>query len=226
MDLAPVLDVFHNPYIYWGIILLAGAKYVYDFLQDRKRGPYIQRKTPATSEFLNAHLDWRVPPELWETPPRRVQVKTSTLIGVAFAFVLLLPFVYLALGMMLIANTNLREPARDAIAVSVSAVVGALVLRGILLPRRLLQWGQPTAGVLTEVWSRPGGYFLKTVSGVVLQRTSVRYKFADRDGNLVKGRGRYGSNATPGQVVTVVYDPSRPKRNVLYPLEEFRVGLF
>ena len=226
MDLSPVSNVFQNPYLYWGVILLIVSKTIYDLIQARRRGPFIQRKTPTTSELVNAHLNWRAPPELWENPPRRVRVKASALVGVAFAFLLLLPMVYGTCALILIANTGVREPTLEAIAVSVSAVVGAFILRGILSPRRLLQWGQPTAGVLTEVWCTPGGAFERTLNrGTYAKRTIVRFKFADQNGNLVKGRGRYASDATPGQVVTVVYDPSRPKRNLLYPLEEFNVGL-
>lgn len=221
------MDLFQvPPYVTWGVVLLIVSKTIYDFIQDRKRGPFIQRKTPAPSECVDAHLNWRAPPELWESPPRRVRVKASTLIGLAIALALLLPMVYFACVSIPIGNTILSEPTREAIGVSISAVVGAFVSRGILSPRRLLQWGQPAAGVLTEVWSRPGGAFMRTWGGgQVAQNTIVRFKFADPNGNLVKGRGRYASSATPGQVVTVVYDPSRPKRNVLYPLEGFDVGL-
>jgi len=200
--------------------------YIRFTIRDRKRGPSIQRKTPTESELVNARLNWHAPAELCGPLPRRVRLSAFAIFGVALANALLLPFVYLTCLSALTAETRLREPAMSTIGVCICAAVAVLSYAGILYDRPLLQWGQPTAGVLIEVMSRPGGTIARDIHlRPVSETVPVRYQFADPQGILRKGRGMRPSDSILGQVVTIVYDPDRPERHKLYPVAEFVVRL-
>jgi len=79
-----------------------------------------------------------------------------------------------------------------------------------LRQRRLLRSGQPAPGIVTRV----SGQNART----------VRYRFLGGNGHPVKGKlGNYRYPIGLRDVVTVLYDPYRPRRNTLYPSALFRL---
>jgi hypothetical protein len=79
-----------------------------------------------------------------------------------------------------------------------------------LRQRRLLRSGQPAPGIVTQV------------SGE--KARTVRYRFLGMDGDPIKGKlGNYQHPIKLRDVVTVLYDPRRPRRNTLYPSPLFRL---
>jgi hypothetical protein len=87
--------------------------------------------------------------------------------------------------------------------------------------RRLLRWGQPAAAIVRQV---------KTWSTRTGQRMKVQYEFAFPAGDLLGGEVVAGAmtvpahrGAKPEDVLTVLYDPRRPRRSLLYVLADFRV---
>ena len=79
---------------------------------------------------------------------------------------------------------------------------------------------------MTHVWAPLAGVTLSGQYGEASSAgTIVHFAFVDQNRNLVTAKGKLPAGADTWQVVTVLYDPSRPRRNALYPLEGFEVGL-
>jgi hypothetical protein len=80
---------------------------------------------------------------------------------------------------------------------------------------RLLARGKPARGVVTRCKEgsrrRMRGYFLY-------------YDFPLPDGSLCRGKDFSGQPAAEGSNVTVLYDPNKPLRNDLYPMETVRLA--
>lgn len=93
-------------------------------------------------------------------------------------------------------------------------VVIVLLPLPILTQRKLLQSGNPTGAIVTRVVPVKNGQ-------------SVRYQFLDMAGNEVAGSSMAAKAGAPepGQAVTVLYDPDRPRRNTLYPPQMVRLDL-
>lgn len=90
----------------------------------------------------------------------------------------------------------------------------AIQLRAVLPRRRLLSRGSPARGTVTGCRAsqgRSGGYI-------------VRYTFELPDGTVCQGKARRGSELSENSSVTVLYDPSRPRRNTLYPMETVKLA--
>ena len=82
----------------------------------------------------------------------------------------------------------------------------------ILRQKRLLESGQPTGAIVTRSAPVKGG-------------RGISYQFLDFANNTVTGNVtmRPGDAPAVGKTVTVLYDPSRPKRNAIYPPQFVRL---
>ena len=92
----------------------------------------------------------------------------------------------------------------------IGTAIGLLCLMAALLfgasrEKHLLKWGRPVCAMIVNVLPDEG-YF------------SVRYRFLDATGNPVAGGARMSPSANPatGQILTVLYDPARPRCNMIY----------
>ena len=76
--------------------------------------------------------------------------------------------------------------------------------------RRLLSEGRAAMGVVTGHWSGSHGHKV------------VVYEFRLPGGELIKGRA--ASLKKPvGTLLNIIYDPDRPRRSAIYPLQLVRV---
>ncbi len=91
----------------------------------------------------------------------------------------------------------------------------AIQLAAVLPERRLLARGHSARGAVTRCnpgnKGRRSGYFL-------------HYDFPLPDGSQCQGRKFSGQPMTEGSAVAVLYDPDRPRRNTLYPMESVRLA--
>jgi hypothetical protein len=80
---------------------------------------------------------------------------------------------------------------------------------------RLLARGKPARGVVTRCKEgsqrRMSGYFLY-------------YDFPLPDGGQCQGKDFSSQPAAEGTIVTVLYDPNKPRRNDLYPMDTVRLA--
>ncbi len=87
-------------------------------------------------------------------------------------------------------------------------------LSAVLPKRRLLTRGRPARGIVTRCKDgnrgRRSGYFLY-------------YEFQLPDGGQGQGKKFSGQPLAEGSTVTVLYNPDRPRRNTLYPMETVRL---
>ncbi|HEY2469304.1 MAG TPA: DUF3592 domain-containing protein [Terracidiphilus sp.] len=90
----------------------------------------------------------------------------------------------------------------------------AIFISPVLSQRRLLTRGQAARGIVTRCKEggkgRRSGYFLY-------------YDFSMPDGSQHQGKTFSGSQLAQGSSVTLLYDPSRPRRNAIYPVETVRI---
>ena len=86
----------------------------------------------------------------------------------------------------------------------------ALIGWFVLLQRRLLRWGQLTGALVTDISQMYGNQH-------------VAYQFLDPTGNPVSGTGTTESKVS-GEIVTVLFDPNKPRRNAPYPPALVRLG--
>ena len=82
----------------------------------------------------------------------------------------------------------------------------------ILKQRNLLERGQAVGAIVTGVAATRGG-------------KRVSFRFLDSVGNIVTGSSpmRAVEAPSPGTVVTAIYDPEKPRRNLLYPAQFVRL---
>jgi len=80
---------------------------------------------------------------------------------------------------------------------------------------RLLARGKPARGVVTRCKEgnrrRMNGYFWY-------------YDFPLADGGQCQGRGFSRQQVAEGTIVTILYDPNKPRRNALYPMDTVRLA--
>ena len=89
-----------------------------------------------------------------------------------------------------------------------------LQLRTVLPKRRLLACGTPARGVVTRCrvnQGRSGGFV-------------VRYDFPLEDGSQCQGKALSGTQLDENSAVTILYDPTRPNRNTLYPMTTVKLA--
>ncbi len=84
---------------------------------------------------------------------------------------------------------------------------------GVIRARKLLAWGTPVGAVVTRVSPTKGG-------------TAIRYEFLDPGGEAVTGSDVVPSRGEvkAGDVITVVFDPDRPRRKARYPMAMVKAG--
>jgi len=91
----------------------------------------------------------------------------------------------------------------------------AIQLAAVLPERRLLARGHSACGAVTRCnpgnKGRRSGYFL-------------HYDFPLLDGSQCQGRKFSGQPMAEGSAVAVLYDPDRPRRSTLYPVESVRLA--
>jgi len=78
--------------------------------------------------------------------------------------------------------------------------------RAVLVQRKLLEWGQPAAAMVTNV-------------PTTRRSRVVHYRFLDTQGDVVSGSTQFDGDPfpEPRSTVTVLFDPRNPRRNALYP---------
>lgn len=95
--------------------------------------------------------------------------------------------------------------------------VWIVLVPAIALPirkeRRLLKYGEAAAGVITN---NPQGRIPKY--GYVL-----KYEFQLPDGSTVNGKTQRDRRRHNGETVCVIYDPTRPRTNDMYPTRLWRI---
>jgi hypothetical protein len=94
------------------------------------------------------------------------------------------------------------------------SVFSVLQFSPVWTQRRLLAGGRPARGVVIcckESQGRRRGYVL-------------RYEFPLAEGGQCQGKGFSEPQVAEGSIVTVLYDPSKPLRNALYPMETVRLA--
>jgi hypothetical protein len=92
----------------------------------------------------------------------------------------------------------------------------AIQLAAVLPERRLLARGRPARAVITRCNAgsrgRSSGYFL-------------HYDFSLPDGSKSQGKVFRSQPLTEGSTATALYDPDRPQRNTLYPLQLVKLAV-
>lgn len=79
--------------------------------------------------------------------------------------------------------------------------------------KKLLAWGTAVGAIVTRVSPTKGGL-------------EIRYQFLGPNGELVEGSDVVPSRGEVkvGEIITVLFDPERPRRKARYPLAMVRVG--
>jgi len=95
------------------------------------------------------------------------------------------------------------------------SLFAAIQLSAVLPKRRLLARGRPARAVITRCNAgsrgRSTGYFL-------------HYDFSLPDGSKSQGKVFRSEPTTEGSSATALYDPDRPGRNTLYPLQSVKLA--
>lgn len=119
--------------------------------------------------------------------------------------------------------TELTDAHRDAIK---AIGAGALLLFVMMaLPwaiwnrnRRLVESGEAVAGTITRKWQSSGRYSTNN---------RMTYEFTTRDGRNMTGKAlvsrRVYNAMHTGHGITVIYDPARPRRKLVYEFSNFQV---
>jgi hypothetical protein len=76
--------------------------------------------------------------------------------------------------------------------------------------RKLLVWGTPAAGSVTECSSTKSSY-------------SIHYEFRTGAGELVQGSGQSLGRREAGECIWILYLPQNPRRNGPYPFSDYCV---
>jgi len=204
------------------VFILILAKVLYDTRRHRRNAPSPPAIDPGVVEISHACRNWRPPAELASAPPRPARVQAKTLAELIFFGLIFGSIFYFMCDLSL----SIAGPARNVVALSPAVVIGLLMFVVTRSSLRLLARGQVTCGVLTHVFAPLAGVPLEGKYGRARSAGAVVYfAFLDQDRNVLHARGNLPAGAEPGQAVTVVYDPSHPKRNTLYPLDGFEVRL-
>jgi len=153
----------------------------------------------AAEQVSKAMDEWRPPPELNLPMPRPVRSgHLRTRLLQTIPFILLLMF----LAFLTWQTTWRLWP---------SAIVGGVfVLIGYFIHRkelRLLKWGKPARAVVTSI-----------------TRGLWNLEYRDAAGNLIKGNLSRGS-PPKNPVLTVLYDPDRPRQFIPYPVPRYRIAV-
>ena len=206
-------------------VLFAGLLYViYQAAQYRKNHPLLDAVEPTALSVHQACLNWQPPAELLSSPPRTVRVETGTLASAVFFEIIILAMFYGMCYVVLLLKTQIRGAAMSALSLSPGVLVAVLMAVAVQSSRHLLQNGQVTGALVTAVRNPFAGIPLDDGHGRTRYADAfVRFAFLDQNRNLVRGRGKLRAGAQPGQVVTVVFDPTRPERNSLYPMDGLQV---
>ena len=85
----------------------------------------------------------------------------------------------------------------------------------ILSERKLVAKGVTAMGVVTKC----------SVSGRGGEFITLTYEFRTEEGVLVQGRGSFETRKDIGANVLILYLPKKPKRNIPYPLANWRVAV-
>ena len=202
------------------------AVLVYQIVSYRRAHPLLDPVEPTVSSLHEACHNWHAPPELLGSPPRSVRVETGML-GMAIMFSIIAPAAFYGMfyGVLLL-KSPLRGTALTAACVTPGLILWLFVGLAYQSSRRLLQYGEITGALVTNVSNPLAGVPLDDGhGGTRYAGAAVRFAFLDQNRNLVRGWGKLPAGTQPGQVVTVVYDPAKPSRNTLYPMSGFQVTL-
>lgn len=175
------------------------------------------RREESGTEVAEVDPGWHPPKELSVPVPRPVQAQAMTVAAmVGIGILTAVPVILLGAVGVSAGEFYFHEKDASIILVGVSLIfflaalgVAALYVRTFNGPRSLLRWGKPARGIVSLART-PGN------TGSVL---NVRYQFKDASGNLIHGKSQV---RTPVEdVITVLYDPKKPKRNCGYPVPGF-----
>ncbi|HTI36709.1 MAG TPA: hypothetical protein VL484_04045 [Vicinamibacterales bacterium] len=157
---------------------------------------------------------WTTPPELSASTPRRLKWTGAAILTVVWTSLYLFCVLAIVLATFDSARRGHLLPYWvPLVSFGFWIFLAALAVLPIRKERRLLRYGEPVAGVVT---SNPQGRVPKY--GYVL-----KYEFQLPDGSTVDGRTQRDARLHNGALVSIVYDPAKPRRNDLYPTRLFRV---
>ena len=174
----------------------------------------LRRETPLPFD-PSALSGWKAPPELQVPLPRQVEAskrsRRERIVG--FVFALAAFFFWIGMGAsvtaeLLVRGKELWGGAAVVFFVAVGIVVFRMPFQVGKSDQRLLIWGTPTAALITKVNRGP--------------TPLVRFSFLDQSGRPRGGFDRV-ANVSPGDVVTVLYDPEKPSHYLRYPLGDYWV---
>jgi hypothetical protein len=89
-------------------------------------------------------------------------------------------------------------------------ILCSVTTSGVYTDRKLLIWGMPATGIVTNCARSRGVY-------------SVKYEFRTEDGELVKGSGQSLGRREAGECIWILFLPQNPRRNGPYPLSDYSV---
>jgi hypothetical protein len=83
---------------------------------------------------------------------------------------------------------------------------------------RLLRWGKPARAVVTDVESRA----THDKSETITEYWESKLEYQDDAGNIIRRKVR--GKKHKHEVLTVLYDPDKPKKFLVYPVPEYEIG--
>jgi hypothetical protein len=83
---------------------------------------------------------------------------------------------------------------------------------------RLLRWGKPARAVVTDVQYRSTHDKSETIGG----HWESKLEYQDDAGNIIRRTIHAGKRKN--EVLTVLYDPDKPKKFMVYPVREYEIG--
>jgi len=109
-------------------------------------------------------------------------------------------------------NGEVQRPAWIVLLAFLPLFVLVAIPLAVLRERKLLESGQAVGAVVTRVAPTKGG-------------KRVSYQFLDSAGNTITGNVSRSSDVPElGSTVTVLYDPEKSRRSLLYPAKFVRLN--
>ncbi len=164
----------------------------------------------SSGELASGAKDWQAPSELLGRVPRRVELSfgrlASTFLTPAFAGTIAYFGSWSVVFRAAFIDANTRGTIDDIAAIATAIFTYYWIDR----KRALVKWGAVAPAVVCETTSED-------------DLLGAPYQFTGPGGVTVWGRSKLDSAAMANDVITIVYDPHRPKRCCAYPVDGINV---